>query len=173
MTDQDNSTENEASAQAEGEFSIRKIYTKDVSFETPNSPEVFSLKWTPDADVNLRTEVKQLAAGEFEVTLAITATMSIGEKTAFLVEVQQAGLFAISGMTSEELAPVLGAYCPGMLFPYAREMVSDLVIRGGFPPFILSPVNFDALYESNRAEQEAAQAAGGGNGAAIDAGHAD
>lgn len=153
----------------QGEFTIRKIYVKDVSFETPNTPETFSLEWTPDADVNLRTEVQQLGAGEFEITLSITATITLGEKTAFLAEVQQAGLFVITGLTTEELAPVLGAYCPGMLYPYAREMVSDLVVRGGFPPFILAPVNFDALYEHKRAEQAHAQD-GPGNGAA---GHAD
>ncbi len=173
MADQDHTADNDlTSSPAQSEFSIKKIYIKDASFETPNSPEMFSLEWTPDADVNLRTEVKQLGSGEFEVTLSITATVTIGDKTAFLAEVQQAGIFAILGLTSEELAPVLGAYCPGMLYPYAREMVSDLVVRGGFPPFILAPVNFDALYEHKRAEQAAAKTSPG-NGAAADAGHAD
>jgi len=151
----------------QGKFTIRKIYTKDVSFETPNSPEMFSLEWTPNADVNLRTEVRQIAPGEYDIILAITATVTIGDKTAFLAEVQQAGIFGITGLTTDEMAPVLGAYCPSVLYPYAREMVSELVVRGGFPPFLLSPVNFDALYEHNRAEQAAAQS-GHGNGPASD-----
>ncbi len=151
----------------QGDFTIRKIYTKDVSFETPNSPEMFSLEWTPNADVNLRTEVRQLAPGEYEIILAITAMVTIGDKTAFLAEVQQAGIFTIVGLTTEELAPVLGAYCPGVLYPYAREIISELVVRGGFPPFLLAPVNFDALYKHKLAEQVAAQSAPG-NGAATD-----
>jgi len=162
MADQERPAGNDfAPSPPQGEFTIKKIYIKDVSFETPNTPETFSLEWNPDADVNLRTEVQQLAAGEFEITLSITATVTLGDKTAFLAEVQQTGLFVITGLTTEELGPVLGAYCPGMLYPYAREMISDLVVRGGFPPFILAPVNFDALYEHKRAEQEAAQAGSG------------
>ena len=173
MADQERPTGNDfAPSPPQGEFTIKKFYIKDVSFETPNTPAMFSVEWTPDADVNLRTEVQQLSAGEFEVTLAITATVTIGEKAAFLAEVQQAGIFGITGLTTEELGPVLGAYCPGMLYPYAREMISDLVVRGGFPPFILAPVNFDALYEHKRAEQEAAQSTGG-NGAAANAGNAN
>ena len=151
----------------QGEFTIKKIYTKDVSFETPNSPGMFDVEWKPNATVNLRTEVRQIAAGEYDIILAITATVTIDGKTAFLAEVQQAGIFTITGLTTEELAPVLGAYCPGVLYPYAREMVSELVVRGGFPPFLLSPVNFDALYEHKRAELKAAES-GSGNGAAAD-----
>jgi preprotein translocase subunit SecB len=130
-----------------GEFRIRKIYSKDVSFETPHSPAVFSSEWKPDADVNLRSTVLPLEPGEFEVTLTITVTVTVEDKTAFLVEVQQAGLFSIVGLTREEVDAVVGAYCPSILYPYARETISDLVVRGGFPPFILSPVNFDALYD--------------------------
>jgi len=140
-----------------GEFQFLKIYTKDLSFETPSSPEVFAKEWTPESDVNLRTNVRQLGPGDFEVTLAITATARLGESTAFLVEVQQAGIFKIVGLTNEELGPVLGAYCPAMLYPYVREVISDLVSRGGFPPFLLAPVNFDALY----AERQVTAAEGG------------
>jgi len=129
-----------------GDFQFLKIYTKDLSFETPNSPEVFGIEWKPESDVNLRTAVRQIGPGDFEVTLSVTATARLGERTAFLVEVQQAGIFKIVGLTSEEMAPVIGAYCPAMLYPYVREVVSDLVARGGFPPFLLAPVNFDALY---------------------------
>lgn len=139
-----------------GEFNIRKVYVKDVSFETPNTPAIFASEWTPDTDINLRTAVLEIDAGEYEVTLTVTATVKVGERTAFLVEVQQAGIFGIVGLTRKELEAVVGAYCPAVLYPYAREVVSDLVIRGGFPPFVLAPVNFDALYEHQRAGKDAA-----------------
>ncbi len=133
-----------------GEFQILKIYTKDLSFETPHSPGIFSVEWKPDADVNLRSGVVQSQTGEYEVTLTITITVTVQERTAFLAEVQQAGIFSIVGLTTEELESVVGAYCPAILYPYARELISDLVVRGGFPPFILSPVNFDALYAHHK-----------------------
>ena len=145
-----------APGQPSGEFHIRRIYAKDISFETPNSPAVFSSEWKPETDINLRTQAAQVGAEEFEVSLTVTATVKVGEHTAYLAEVQQAGIFAIVGLTSEELASVLGSYCPSVLYPYAREMVSDLVIRGGFPPFVLAPVNFDALYAHQQAEASAA-----------------
>jgi preprotein translocase subunit SecB len=141
-----------------GEFQFLKIYTKDVSFETPNTPQVFGMDWAPSTDVNLRTDVQQLNAGDFEVTLAVTAEAKLGERTAFLAEVQQAGIFKIIGLTREELAPVLGAYCPSMLFPYVREVISDLVARGGFPPFLLAPVNFDAIYAQRQRDGQSTTA---------------
>lgn len=144
--------------QPSGEFHIRRIYAKDVSFETPNSPAVFGAEWKPETDINLRTEGAQVGAEDYEVTLTVTATVKVGEQTAYLAEVQQAGIFGIVGLTSDELDTVLGSYCPSVLYPYAREMVSDLVIRGGFPPFVLAPVNFDALYAHQQAEQAAAAA---------------
>lgn len=137
-----------------GEFQILKIYTKDLSFETPHSPGIFSVEWKPDADVNLRSAAVQAQTGEYEVTLTITITVTVGERTAFLAEVQQAGIFNIVGVTSEELDSVIGAYCPAILYPYAREVISDMVVRGGFPPFVLSPVNFDALYTHHKADQQ-------------------
>jgi preprotein translocase subunit SecB len=129
-----------------GEFTIKKIYCKDISFETPNSPAIFQADWKPNADVHMRTDAKKLSAGEYEVTLVVTVTVILGETTAFLAEVQHAGIFGITGLTSDEMGPTLGSYCPSILFPYSREMVSDLVTRGGFPQFILAPVNFEALY---------------------------
>ncbi len=142
-----------------GDFQFLKVYTKDRSCETPHSPDVFAMEWKPESDVNLRTAVRQVGPADYEVTLTITATARLGETTAFLVEVQQAGIFKIVGLTSEELAPVLGAYCPSMLYPYVREVVSDLVARGGFPPFLLAPVNFEALFAERGGEAGAASEA--------------
>lgn len=139
-----------------GEFGIYKIYAKDMSFETPHSPSIFAVEWKPDADVNFRSSVVQARPGEYEVTLSITVTVSVEGRTAFLAEVQQAGLFIIAGVTSDELDTVLGAYCPSILYPYARELISNLVTRGGFPPFLLSPVNFDVLYAQNKLDRSAA-----------------
>lgn len=149
----------DASGQATGEFHIRRIYAKDISFETPNSPAIFSLEWKPETDINLRTEAFGISPGVHEVTLSVTVTVKVGGGVAFLAEVQVAGIFSVVGLTSTELGPVLGSYCPSVLYPYAREMVSDLVIRGGFPPFILSPVNFEALYAHQQSDQAAAAAA--------------
>lgn len=140
-------------APPEGNFTIKKIYCKDISFETPNSPAVFQTAWKPQADVDLMTEAKSISPDEYEVVLMVSVTVNVDGKTAFLAEVKHAGIFSITGLTSEELGPTLGSACPSILFPYIREVVSDLVIRGGFPPFILAPVNFDALYQKHLAER--------------------
>ncbi len=142
-----------------GEFSIKKIYCKDISFETPNSPTIFRAEWNPNAEMQLRTEAKEVASGEYEVVLMVTVTLSVNGRTAFLAEVNQAGVFGISGLASNEIGRTLGSYCPSILFPYSREVVSDLVIRGGFPPFILAPVNFEALYKKHLAERTEEQLA--------------
>jgi preprotein translocase subunit SecB len=130
----------------EKQFSIQKIYTKDISFETPNSPQVFAGKWEPTVDFNLGTTNQPLEETMFEVSLSITVTVKSLDNVAYLVEVNQAGIFSISGFSDEEKAPMLGSFCPNILFPYAREVVSDLVGKGGFPQLLLAPVNFDALY---------------------------
>lgn len=137
---------NEVQADNDKQFSIQKIYTKDLSFETPNSPKIFTQAWQPSLDVNLATQSKALEEGVFEVVLSITATVKLGEDIAYLVEVQQAGIISANGFDQEELAPLLGSFCPNILFPYAREVISDLVSKGGFPQLILAPINFDALY---------------------------
>ncbi|MDD2761066.1 MAG: protein-export chaperone SecB [Methylomonas sp.] len=130
----------------EKQFAIQKIYTKDISFETPNSPKVFTQKWEPSLDLNLGTNVENLENSMYEVSLSITATVKIGDTIAYLVEIKQAGIFAIAGFNDQEMGPMLGSFCPNILFPYAREAISDLVTKGGFPQLILAPVNFDALY---------------------------
>tara|TARA_B100000676_G_scaffold309028_1_gene371391 strand:+ start:2358 stop:2828 length:471 start_codon:yes stop_codon:yes gene_type:complete len=127
-------------------FEIKKVYTKDMSLETPNSPQVFTVEWNPDVNVQLHTDANKLDEQFFEVTLTVTVTTKLEERTAYLVEVQQAGIFQLAGIGDDDLGPVLGSMCPGILFPYAREAVSDLITRAGFQPMLLTPVNFDAMY---------------------------
>ena len=155
----DNQQEGEAAAagaETPVEFAIRRVYVKDVSFEVPTSPEIFAEEWSPDVDLQLHTAARQVAEHDYEVALTVTATVKVGESTAFLAEVVQAGVFTIVGIGEEQLGPMLGAYCPNVLFPYAREGVSDLSVRGGFPQLVLAPVNFDALYLRHQQEQTTA-----------------
>jgi preprotein translocase subunit SecB len=146
----------EETTQPERQFILQKIYVKDVSFETPNSPEVFTLKWEPKVEFNLSSNAQKLQENLYEVSLTTTVTVKLGEKTAYLVEVCQAGIFAIAGFDDQELGPLIGSYCPNVLFPYAREAVSDLVTKGGFPPMLLAPINFDALYMQQMQQQQGA-----------------
>ncbi len=127
-------------------FGIQKIYVKDMSFETPNTPAVFTMDWKPEINLELTTQASKIAEGIHEVVLSLTVTAKLGDNTAYLAEVQQAGIFAMQGFPEAELAPMIGAFCPGTLYPYARETVSDLVARGGFPQLVLAPINFDALF---------------------------
>ena len=151
-------TQNAAAQQETGaQFTIQRIYTKDVSFETPNSPAIFQKEWTPEVKLDLDTRSNKLDEGVFEVVLALTVTASIGEETAFLCEIQQAGIFTIADVEETQLAHMLGAFCPNVLFPYAREAVSNLVNRGTFPQLNLAPVNFDALF-AQYMQQRTAQA---------------
>lgn len=150
----------ENAAQAQGQFAIQRIYCKDISLETPNSPAIFQQQWQPEADLQLDTKADALGNGVYDVTLSITATVKVGDLVAFLVEIHQAGIFSANGIPEQQLGPMLGAFCPNILFPYAREAISDLTIRAGFPPLLLTPVNFDALYAQRMQQQQ-----GGGNGA--------
>ena len=133
----------------EKQFSIQKVYTKDLSFETPNSPKVFREKWEPAVDFNLGTHVDKLDETIFEVTLTVTITVKSLDLAAYLVEVNQAGIFMLGNFSEQEMGPMLGSFCPNILFPYAREVVSDLVTKGGFPQLLPAPVNFDALYNQH------------------------
>jgi len=146
----------EETTQPERQFALQKIYVKDVSFETPNSPEIFTLKWDPKVEFNLSSNAQKLQDNLYEVSLTTTVTVKLGEKTAYLVEVCQAGIFAMAGFDDQELGPLIGSYCPNVLFPYAREAVSDIVTRGGFPPMLLAPINFDALYMQQMQQQQGA-----------------
>ncbi len=156
MTEQ---TETKGAAPARS-FSLQRIYVKDLSFETPSSPAVFQQEWKPETQMNLSTQTSHLGGESFEVVLTVTLTTKVGDTTAYLVEVQQAGIFGIRDFPEQELAPLLGSYCPSILFPYAREAVSDLIVRGSFPQLLLTPVNFDALFEQHVRDQAARQAAG-------------
>lgn len=138
-------------------FVIQKVYTKDISFETPNTPEVFrNDDWQPNINLQLQSRSKPLDENVFEIVLMVTVTAKVDEETtAYLAEVQQAGIFRIDGFGDEEMRYMLGSYCSNILFPFAREVISDLVTRGGFPQLLLAPVNFDALF-SQQQEQAAA-----------------
>jgi preprotein translocase subunit SecB len=141
---------------AGGQFGIQKIYVKDLSFETPHSPEIFAEEWKPTVNLQLASAARQIAKESYEVVLTVTVTVSFGEKTAYLVEVQQAGIFLISGFPDAAVERMVGTICPNILFPFAREVVSDLATRGGFPQLLLAPVNFEALYAQHKKQQAAA-----------------
>ena len=138
------------------QFTIQKIYTKDISFESPNSPEVFRGKdWTPTLDVQLTSKSRSISENVFEVVLNITVTATLdADRTAYLAEVQQAGIFSMSGFENSEMHYMLGSYCLNILFPFAREALSDLVTRGGFPQMLLNPVNFDAMYQQKMQQEQ-------------------
>lgn len=141
--------------QQEQQFIIQRIYVKDVSFEAPNSPGMFTQEWNPDTNLDLNTHVNPLSSDNYEVELAITITVKSSDKTAFLVEVIQAGVFFITGYAQEQINHLLAAYCPNILFPYAREVIASLVSKGSFPELHLSPINFDALYARRLQEEQA------------------
>lgn len=147
-------------ATPENQFAIQKIYVKDVSFESPATPEVFSFtKWEPKIELNLNNANKQVAEGVHEVTLSVTATVKHEDKNAFLIEVQQGGVFTVSGFNAEDTNYILNSQCLTILFPYARELISDMTTRGGFPPLLLNPVNFDALFAKAMQQRNEANAA--------------
>lgn len=157
MTDQD---QNQAAAEGDNSpaFGVQKIFLKDMSFESPNAPAAFLGEWKPETQVQLNTEVHPLEGDNHEVVLTITVTTKNGDKTAYLVEVKQAGIFLVRHFTDEQKGPLLGSVAPATLFPYAREAISSLVTKGGFPEMILQPINFDALFAQHmkRAQEQAA-----------------
>jgi preprotein translocase subunit SecB len=145
-------------------FQIEKIYVKDLSLELPHAPQVFVEQVQPKLEVQIDTAAAQFSEPFYEVTVTATVTARAGEKTLFLAEAVQAGIFQLRNVPQEELAPLLGIGCPTILFPYLRETISDLVARGGFPPVLLSPVSFEALYVQRlqQAQQAGGQAQGEG-----------
>lgn len=138
---------------AQPQFALQRIYLSDVSFEAPNSPEVFAVTERPHVDVKLDTSSRKINDELHEVTVKITAQVTFGEKTAFLAEVQQSGAFRVVGIEGDGLTHTLGAFCPNILFPYAREAIDSLVIKGGFPPLMIAPVNFEAIFAERKQRQ--------------------
>ena len=151
----------------QAQFTIQKIYVKNVSYEAPNTPQAFNEQAQPQLELNLNQKVGRVADGLFEVVLHVTLTCKLADKTVYLAEVQQAGLFALANFDDRTLDMMLGTYCPNVLFPYVRQTLGELVSNGGFPPFYLQPINFEALYAEGlrrRAEQgQGAQAPEAGN----------
>jgi preprotein translocase subunit SecB len=143
------------------ELMLQNIYVKDASFEAPSGPNIQVTEWSPQFNLNMNTSGATIAEHMHEVVLTITLEAKVADKVAYLVEVKQGGLFMIRGYSDDEARRVVGAFCPGVLFPYARQAISDLILRGGFPPFLLPPVNFDGLFQQSleQAAQQAAQAA--------------
>jgi preprotein translocase subunit SecB len=136
-------------------FQIEKIYVKDLSLEIPNAPQVFVQQAQPQLEVQIHTQGSRFAEGYFEVSVSATVTAKAAERTLFLAEAVQAGIFSVRNVGAEELDPLLGIACPTILFPYLRETISDLITRGGFPPVLLAPVSFEGLYLQRLQEQQA------------------
>ncbi len=141
-------------------FSIEKVFVKDLSLEVPNAPQVFLEREAPSVDIQLHHNSTGVEEGVYQTVLTVTVTAKIGDKTMFLVEAAQAGIFVARNIPAQELEAVLAIACPNILFPYVREVVSDTVVRAGFPPVILSPVNFEAIYAAQRDPQPAASTGG-------------
>jgi preprotein translocase subunit SecB len=152
---------NGAAVEANGPtFSVEKIYVKDLSFEVPGAPQVFNEQGQPTLEMNLNQRVQRVADALFEVELGVTLTCKMVDKTVYLAEVRQAGLFGLNGFDDQTLDAMLGVHCPGILYPYARQSVSDMITAGGFPPFLLQPINFEGLYAEGLRQRQAQGQAG-------------
>ena len=144
---------------AETQFMIQRIYVKGLSFETTNTPAIFQQRWEPELALDLNTQHHLLEEGIYEVVLSVTATVKNQNATAFLVEIQQAGIFTIQGAATTQLDHLLGSFCPSILFPYAREAITAEVIRGSYPQLVLAPINFDAIYMQQLEEKQKGESA--------------
>lgn len=131
----------------EPEFAIQRLYVKDLSFEAPHAPLVFLEEWQPEVNMDLATKANDLGKDNHEIVLTVTVNVTMKDKTIFLAEVHQGGIFTIKNFPKEKMRPMLGSFCPNILYPYAREVITDLIMRGGFPQLYLAPINFDALLE--------------------------
>lgn len=140
-------------------FNMEKIYVKDISLEIPHAPQIFLERENPQIDVQLATQAAAIEDGVFEVTVTSTVTAKVGEKVMFLIEAKQAGIFQVRNIPLAEMEPILAVMCPNILFPYLREVVSDVAVRGGFAPVLLNPINFDVLYQQQKQQQAQAAAA--------------
>ena len=160
MADDQQKAAQDPQPQQQPSFQIEKIYVKDLSLEIPNAPQVFVQQAQPQLEVQINTEGNQFAEGYFEVSVSATVTAKAGERTLFLAEAVQAGIFSVRNVPAEELDPLLGIGCPTILFPYLRETISDVITRGGFPPVLLSPVSFEAIYLQRLQQAQAPQEQG-------------
>lgn len=145
--------------QAAAQIVLQKIYVKDASFEAPNAPQIFQEEGQTNLQLNMSQKVGNVAENVYEVLLTLTLTCTLGEKTAYLAEVQQAGIFGIAGFDNRNLEAILSTYCPNTLFPYARQVIGEMIQNGGFPPYLLQPINFDQIY-AEQLRRRAAQAQG-------------
>ncbi len=139
---------------AQAIFSMDKIYVKDISLEIPHAPQIFLERESPQIDVQLHSQAAVIEEGVYEVTVTTTVTSKLGEKVMFLIEAKQAGIFQVRNVPNEELEPILAVMCPNILFPYLREVVSDVSVRGGFAPVMLNPINFEALYQQQKQQAQ-------------------
>jgi preprotein translocase subunit SecB len=135
------------------DFGIQRIYARDLSFEAPGAPHIFKENWSPEVAIDLQSKSERLEEGVYEVIVTVTTNVKVNDKMAFIAEVHQAGIFTIRNFPEDQLGHLLGSFCPSVIFPYARESITDLVTRGGFPQLYLSPINFDAIYQQ-KLEQE-------------------
>jgi preprotein translocase subunit SecB len=157
MTEEQNTEAAAAAEDQQQQFAIQRLYLKDLSFEAPMGAEAFTKEWKPQVNQDLNTKTNKLDDVNFEVVLTITVTVKLEDETAFLCEVQQAGIFAVAGLENQQLAQVLNTMCPQILFPYAREAIDSAITKGSFPALMLPPINFDALFAQavSKAKEEA------------------
>lgn len=160
MTDTNETTPAAEATETQGpQLSVQRIFLKDISFESPRSPMVFQEQWQPEIGLELNTKSRQVGDTSYEVVLEITVNVKNAGENAYLIQIQQAGLFAIAGLEDQQLHHALGAFCPGTLFPYARENIDAMCVKGSFPALLLSPINFDALYVESLQNQKATETA--------------
>tara|TARA_R110001592_G_scaffold7126_1_gene40143 strand:+ start:9559 stop:10050 length:492 start_codon:yes stop_codon:yes gene_type:complete len=155
----ENENQNEAAKPAQANFALQRIYVKDISFESPNSPAIFQKQWKPEVQMDLNTKNSKLGDDHYEVLVSVTLTVTVDGMTAYIVEVQQAGIFVVQGLEGGHLAQALSAFCPNLLFPYLRETIDTVVVKGSFPAMMLAPVNFDAIFAQAvmKKQQDAAE----------------
>lgn len=147
MADEQQDNAQQANNENAPQFALQRIYVKDLSFESPNSPQVFQGEWKPQVGMDLNTQHTKISDNQYEVILSLTLTAKVDETVAYIVEIQQAGIFMVKNVEGPQLGHMLGAYCPNLLFPYARETIDTTVTKGSFPALMLAPVNFDAIYQ--------------------------
>lgn len=159
MSENETPVEGAQEEQVQPNFALQRIYVKDISFESPNSPMVFQKQWKPEVKMDLNTKNASLGDNHYEVVVSATFTVSVEGMTAYIVEVQQAGIFTLSGMEGMQLAQAVNAFCPNLLFPYLRETIDSVVVKGSFPAMMIAPVNFDALFAQTVMEKQKEAAA--------------